>query len=444
MLTDAASGCLVAAGWLSGAAGAAVPAVNTQVVFTGSLAADPAGERIEQEAVFDSVFTTDGHIAGSGRAPQRPDHFAPAAPEPAHAETSGCEPPAPTSTLSSTRTAVPTLAPNSTASWTTITRPPAEPTLDAAASTSTKIVTITRSKSTSTVTVTRTRSTSTITVTRTHSSTTTSTPVSTVTPTALAYSPYADDGSCKDADTVKSDLQKLVTRKIATVRTYTTECNMITTVNDVLSELGLTINQGLWISADGVDSIDGQLSDFIAWGQQGSNWDLVAMVAVGNEAITSGYVSASDLQSKISSVRSQLRSAGYTGPIGTVEQTGAFQSNTGLCQPSVIDFVGLNAHPYFDASASPLTAGAFVVAQAALVKAACGGNDVFITETGYPSKGNTNGLNTPSEANQRTAVANILDVYGGNLTMFTMYDDLWKNAGSYGVEQSFGIIELLA
>lgn len=69
--------------------------------------------------------------------------------------------------------------------------------------------------------------------------------------------------------------------------------------------------------------------------------------------------------------------------------------------------------------------------------------DVVVTETGYPSAGITNGKNVPSPLNQKIAIQNIFDIVGTNVTILTTFNDYWKQPGNYGIEQSFGIIQLL-
>ncbi|KAK9370194.1 glycoside hydrolase superfamily [Lipomyces kononenkoae] len=271
-----------------------------------------------------------------------------------------------------------------------------------------------------------------------------STPVSTIIPYALTYSPYTDSGDCKTGDEVAEDLAIIAAKGISTVRIYGTDCNSLSTVESAAATYSLRIIQGLWIDATGVDSIDSGLSQLISWGSTDNNWDMIAMITVGNEAVESGFVSVSDLMTKISSVRAQLRAAGYTGPITTAETPNVFISNPQLCTSGLLDLVAINAQPYFDDHATAETAGEFDLGQIQVTQAACNGMDVFISETGYPSAGITNFNNVPSVENQQIAINSILEATNGNVTMFTMYNDLWKPLGPYEVEQSFGMIQFLS
>ncbi|KAK9376875.1 glycoside hydrolase superfamily [Lipomyces chichibuensis] len=271
-----------------------------------------------------------------------------------------------------------------------------------------------------------------------------STPLSTIIPYALSYSPYTNSGNCKTAEEVAEDLAIIAAKGISTIRIYGTDCNSISTVESAAAMYALKVIQGLWIDSSGIDSIDSGVSELISWGSMDTNWDMIAMITVGNEAVQDGYITVSELLAKISSVRTQLRDAGYTGPITTAETPNVFISNPELCTSDLLDLVAINAQPYFDEHSTAETAGEFDLGQIEVTKAACNNKDVFITETGYPSSGLTNYNNIPSVENQKIAVKNILEATNGNVTMFTMYNDLWKALGPYEVEQSFGIIQILA
>ncbi|KAK9333159.1 glycoside hydrolase superfamily [Lipomyces starkeyi] len=271
-----------------------------------------------------------------------------------------------------------------------------------------------------------------------------STPLSTIVPYALSYSPYTNSGDCKTAEEVTEDLAIIAAKGISTVRIYGTDCNSISTVESAAAMYALKVIQGLWIDSSGIDSIDSGVSDLISWGSMDSNWDMIAMITVGNEAVQDGYVTVSELLTKISSVRTQLRDAGYTGPITTAETPNVFISNPELCTSDLLDLVAINAQPYFDEHATAETAGEFDLGQIQVTKAACNNRDVFITETGYPSSGLMNYNNVPSVENQKIAIKNILEATNGNITMFTMYNDLWKDLGPYEVEQSFGIFYFIS
>ncbi|SMN22509.1 similar to Saccharomyces cerevisiae YGL028C SCW11 Cell wall protein with similarity to glucanases [Maudiozyma saulgeensis] len=261
-------------------------------------------------------------------------------------------------------------------------------------------------------------------------------------PVTLVYSPYNDDGSCKSATDVYNDLSIIKARGVNKIRIYGTDCNSFETVLPVCAQFGMTVNQGLWIGSAGVDSINDAITQLITYGQS-NGWGVFDYITVGNEAVISGYCTVADLISKIASVKSQLQAAGYSGQITTSEPPVTYENNPELCTDSAIDFVGINPHSYFDTYSTAETSGSFVLGQLQLIQKTCGTSNVVVTETGYPSAGIQNGGNIPSQANQLIAVQSILDTVGTDVTILTYTNDYWKNAGPYGIEQSFGIIDIL-
>ena len=138
----------------------------------------------------------------------------------------------------------------------------------------------------------------------------------------------------------------------------------------------------------------------------------------------------------ITSCTGQLRSAGFTGIVSTVETVGTYQQYPALCA-AVETTVHANIHPYFDPNTSSSNAGTFVVNQRGLVSAACGGKTVIISETGWPSAGGSNGAAIASSSDQAAAIASIKAATNNDgVTWFSYTNDPWKPAG---VEQNFGM-----
>ncbi|KAL3231146.1 putative family 17 glucosidase SCW11 [Nakaseomyces bracarensis] len=262
-------------------------------------------------------------------------------------------------------------------------------------------------------------------------------------PYSLTYSPYNNDGTCRAAEDVYNDLTEIKAKGVANIRVYGTDCNSLNTVQPAAAKLGIRINQGLYIDSQGVDSIDEGLQDLVNYAKT-SGWDIFDYITVGNEAVQSNFCTVDELISKIASVKQTLKAAGYTGQITTSEPPVVFENHPELCTKSEIDFVGINAHSYFDPYSSADTAGQFVKGQVQIVQNACNTANVIVTETGFPSAGIQNGGNIPSPANQYIAIKSILDVMKQSVTILSAYDDKWKAVGPYGIEQSFGILQILA
>ena len=225
------------------------------------------------------------------------------------------------------------------------------------------------------------------------------------------------------------------------IRSYGTDCNALTTVLETAKSLGMTVNQGVWLSAEGVDSIDDQVDQIIEYASS-NGWDVFNLLTIANEAINSNFCTVDELISKLNSVKIKLTNAGYTGKMTTAEPPATFIKYPNLCIDANIDVVGINPHSYFNANISPENSGSYIVSQQSQVAGLCNGKDVVITETGYPSQGATLGLNVPTEENQKIAIASIISETNGDCTILTTYNDFWKDPGPYGIEQYFGAITL--
>lgn len=268
--------------------------------------------------------------------------------------------------------------------------------------------------------------------------------VSNIVPTGLVYSPYNDDRSCRDYDSVKSDLESIAAKSIPSIRVYGNDCNYLSTVLPIAKSLGLKVNQGFWFSNTDLLQITANAVALAAYANSVENgWDLFDYITIGNEAINSGFMNASELTAIIKSIKSTLKDAGYTGYFTTSEPPVTFEKYPELCDGDLIDFVGINPHSYFDADIDASQAGPFVAGQKAIVENICTSKQVVVTETGYPSQGDTNGLNVPSKENQKIAIKSILDTLGSDATLLTFRNDMWKDPGAYNIEQYFGIYDII-
>lgn len=144
-------------------------------------------------------------------------------------------------------------------------------------------------------------------------------------------------------------------------------------------------------------------------------WDDVYTVFIGNELVNDGKTTTVQAAGYISTYKSELRAAGYTGPVVSVDTFLDVINNPDLCIYS--DYIEVNSHAYFDEYTVAADAGPWVLQQIQRVRSVCGSEkNVLITESGWPSKGNTYGV----------AVAPI-GMTTGNL----MVDRVLKNTGVF-------------
>jgi len=146
----------------------------------------------------------------------------------------------------------------------------------------------------------------------------------------------------------------------------------------------------------------------------------------------------------VASARSQLRAAGYNGPVVTVDTLTATRSNPILCNES--DFCAVNCHAYFDSQTSAKNAGNFVTTQVATLKAVLANpsQEIVITESGWPSQGDPNGAAIASAANQASAISALMTAFSSDpadLFLFNAFNTYWKTsgAGQFNAEPYWGI-----
>lgn len=257
----------------------------------------------------------------------------------------------------------------------------------------------------------------------------------------ICYSPYNDDGSCKNQKEVNSDFELLT--EYSLIRIYGVDCDQVSTVLTAAKQTNKKVFAGLF----DINTLEQDLETIIsATEDSGSDWSTINTVSVGNELVNQGAHSVSEITNAIRTARSTLRSAGYDGPVVTVDTFNALISNPELCQAS--DYCAANCHPFFDPNTSAEDAGSFVAEQAQLVSDSAGGDKVtVITETGWPSQGSTNGKAIPSKENQQIAVESLKKTLKSGeetgLYLMSAFDTKWKadHGGTFATEKYWGIEE---
>lgn len=257
----------------------------------------------------------------------------------------------------------------------------------------------------------------------------------------ITYSPYTSDGQCKDKSSVEQDIAQIKARGFTAVRIYSTDCNGLEYVGAAARAAGLRLIIGVYISSSGISAAQDQVTTIASWAQ----WDLVDLVVVGNEALLNGWVDASSLAGFISSCKSTFQQSGYSGMVTTAEPLNIWQQyGSTLC--GVVDRVGGNVHPFFNSQVAPEDAGDFVKSELALLDGICPGlkANAINLETGWPHAGDANGLAVPGTIQQLTALTSISNSCGDRSVFFSFADDLWKQAGEFDVEKSWGCLDVFS
>ena len=253
----------------------------------------------------------------------------------------------------------------------------------------------------------------------------------------IAYAPYNSDGSCKQSSDISIDFTKI--NGYGFVRLYGTDCNQVALVLPIASKKGMKVFTGV----QDLGSASSEVQTIISAVNSNGGWGNIHTVSIGNELVNSGSASAGSVASAVGAARSQLRSAGYNGPVVTVDTFVAIINNPQLCQAS--DYAAANCHAFFDKDIQASGAGAYVSQQMQAVAKACSGKSVIITESGWPSQGSANGQAVPSSANQKSAISSLQSSFSsmpGNLTLFEAFNEMQKpnNPATFGAEQHWGIL----
>lgn len=172
-----------------------------------------------------------------------------------------------------------------------------------------------------------------------------------------------------------------------------------------------------------------------------NDWDTVHSVAIGNEDVNQNKADVGTVVSATNTGRSTLRAAGFNGPVVHVDTFNQIIDHPELCEAS--DYAAANCHAFFDPNTAAADAGSFVQDQVKNIAKVCGNKEVYITESGWPHAGDTNGKAVPSPENQQAALSSLKSAFSEKFVFFSAYNDLWKqdNAGTYGAEHFWGMFD---
>ncbi|KAG5644644.1 hypothetical protein DXG03_008026 [Asterophora parasitica] len=234
------------------------------------------------------------------------------------------------------------------------------------------------------------------------------------------------------------------------------DCDALARASSAAAANGLKVLAGIYVSgsiAGAINQINNEVQLFrSAYGVYGAG--RYEGLTIGNEVNDS----AGNIMNKVYDVRGTyntrchrciadpqlmrtgyLKSVGVTTPVSTVHTWVAIRDNPALCGA---DFVGANAHAFYDGNRNSGQAGDFVLKTVIpALKAKCPGKKIYITETGWPSRGNRFGSSAVASINdERTALQRLncaaRDDRSVSLYAFEYDDQNWKGNDN---ERSFGI-----
>lgn len=247
----------------------------------------------------------------------------------------------------------------------------------------------------------------------------------------ISYSPYNADNSCKSTEQVATDLQAI--RGYSLIRLYGTDCDQVANVLSAIQGKGISLFVGIF----DINQLQDETKTLIDAVQ--GDWGSIHAVSVGNELVNQGRASVGQVTAAIGQARDILKGAGYSGPVVTVDTMVAMQANPDLCHAS--DFCAINCHAFFDGKVDAEGAGDFVQQWVDLISEIANGKTVMVTESGWPSQGDTNNKAVPSQENQIIAIDAIRLKLGKNVILYNACNDLWKldRADTFNAEKFWGI-----
>ena len=170
----------------------------------------------------------------------------------------------------------------------------------------------------------------------------------------------------------------------------------------------------------------------------GSSW--ITGVSVGSEDLYRDDTNAAMLVTQVTEVRGIVSAAGAKVPIGHVDTWTAWVSgaNPAAALVEVVDFLGIDAYPYFQSTMNNSIVNAydeFFAAYDATV-AVAQGKPVWITETGQPYQGATFGQSVASIDNAQTYWSTV------GCQLFSGYNTFWYTLRDYYTTPSFGVVDV--
>jgi exo-beta-1,3-glucanase (GH17 family) len=250
----------------------------------------------------------------------------------------------------------------------------------------------------------------------------------------LDFSPYMA-GQSPNQGTKISEAQlrarmQIVAAHTGWVRSYGMDSGLELT-GKVAHELGLKAALGAWLGRD-LTANQAQIASLIQAAKAGQADQLI----VGSETLYRGDLTESQLVAYIQQVR-QAVPAGI--PIGTADTASEFQDHPAVTQ--AVDVVLANIYPYWSGSDVSNAANDMSGAYQA-VKSAAGGKPVLISETGWPTCGETRGKAVPSLQNAKTYLQTFLAWARANQIgyyYFEAFDEAWKASPGSQVEACWGL-----
>ncbi len=247
----------------------------------------------------------------------------------------------------------------------------------------------------------------------------------------LCFSPYVEGqnvGDVLSADQIKRRLD-IITPHTQWIRSFScTQGNEL--IPEIAHQKGIKTIVGAWISDD-LDRNEKEIQSLIALAKAG----LVDVAAVGNEVLHRNEISEQQIIRYIKRMKEALPNI----PVGYVDAYYQF-----LDRPNLVancDLLLVNFYPFWEGASNEFSIS-YLQNMLALTKTVANGKKIIITETGWPSKGESVDQAIPSEINamkyfiasQEWANTNNIELFH-----FSSFDESWKVRHEGTVGTAWGI-----
>ncbi len=244
----------------------------------------------------------------------------------------------------------------------------------------------------------------------------------------ISFSPYLEgqDPSIKSIIT-----EKQIADRLEIIRPYTHWIRTFSTTNGneevprIAHEKGLKTLVGAWLDSD-KENNEIEINNIIRIGQAG----YVDLIAIGNEVLLRDDLEVEELIEYIRRVKKAVPNV----PVGYVD---AYYMYVNF--PEIVDECDVlfaNCYPFWEHCALEISVE-YMKKMYELVKTNAKGKPVVISETGWPTKGESYGAAVPSYENAMRYFINTYEWANQehiHLFYFSSFDEVWKisHEGEYG------------
>jgi len=236
----------------------------------------------------------------------------------------------------------------------------------------------------------------------------------------LSFSPFraGQDPRRGDRPSIAEIARDLDLIPARTIRTYGV-AGILGDIPALAEARGIGVVPGAWIGPDPASNRR-EVDALIAIARQNA---AIGRVLIGNEAVLRGDIEAPALIAELARARRQLDI-----PLGTAEPWHVWLDNPALA--AAVDFIGAQVLPYWEGV--PVEAAVdYVFARLDQIRAAYPGKPIVLTETGWPSAGQTRGGAVASRVNQARFLRQfVAEAEKRDLEYFIVeaFDQPWKIA----------------